>query len=169
VTGPTGPAVPFRTREQAAAAASRALLLGSCEAAGVHLGEYDVAALDGLAHGDPAVCAAVASIIIRAYHAGKHPVPQSVRTDLDPYAYGVTALETMRQLAAASGARAVPTADVLAGLDGPPLTGRQLAALVAPYGAAPVKIKAGGRSVWGYRAEHVAAALARLDHEEGAA
>ena len=49
------------------------------------------------------------------------------------------------------------------------VTGRQLAALLAPYGIAPVKVNTSGRCVQGYRADHIAQACGHLPAARGAA
>lgn len=48
-----------------------AMLTGACEAAGVELGRYDKRILAGFSQWEPATCKVLASLIARAYQAGR--------------------------------------------------------------------------------------------------
>lgn len=83
---------------------------------------------------------------------------------------GIRLLSELRDVF--GGARAMTTEDILtalhaldaapwADLKGQPLDARGLARLLAPYDVDPTKVKIDGRSLQGYRAEHLADAWAR--------
>ena len=83
---------------------------------------------------------------------------------------GIRLLADLR--AVFDGARTMPTGEILAqlhaldaapwaDLKGAPLDARGLSRLLAPYDVEPVKVKADGRPLQGYRADHLADAWAR--------